>query len=82
MLTSKQIKHIVREFELTPGYIHTSSGPLSRAQFEQIFEDTLDIDILEPEFAVLGNSVAKRFKYFLQTATDDQVDQILQTLRD
>ena len=77
-LTSKQVRILLKEFSTKPGYILN----LTRAQFEELF-DVLetDIDILSDSYATHGDSVAKRFRAFLETASDEDVQIILSELR-
>ena len=77
-LSSKQIRLILKELSPTPGYIlnHT------RVSFETLFDELEpEVDIMGPDFEVHGNSVAKRFKAFLELASDEHVDIILTSLR-
>lgn len=60
------------EFCPQPGYVLK----LSRAQFEVLVEDILDIDI-----STMQESNGNRLKYLLQTCTDEQVEQLITALR-
>lgn len=71
-LTNKQIRDLMKEFSPSPGYILN----LTRTQFEELVEDTIDIDISEqPE------SNGKRFKQLLKSCTDEQVTKLITALR-
>ena len=70
--TNKQIRDLLKEFSPTPGYVLK----LTRAQFEELVEDAIDIDISEqPE------SNGKRLKNLLKSITDDQVGALVGALR-
>ena len=71
-LTNKQIRELINEFSPTPGYVLK----LSRAQFEELVEDTIDVDIADME-----ESNGKRLKHLLKTISDEQVDQLVAALR-
>lgn len=71
-LTNKQIRQFLAEFSPEHGYILN----LSRKEFNQLIEDTLDIDIWED---IASN--AKRFEALLKSITDEQVDQLIIALR-
>lgn len=71
-LTNKQIRELVNEFSPTPGYVLK----LSRVQFEELVEDSIDVDISEIE-----ESNGKRLKHLLKTITDEQVEQLVAALR-
>ena len=71
-LTNKQIRELMEEFSPSPGYVLN----LTRAQFEELVEDALDIDVSEnPE------SNGRRLKALLKSCTDEQVDALLTALR-
>lgn len=71
-LTNKQIRELINEFSPSPGYVLQ----LSRAQFEELVEDTIDMDISEqPE------SNGKRLKSLLKSITDEQVTELVAALR-
>ena len=71
-LTNKQIRELMSEFSPSPGYVLK----LSRNQFEELVEDTIDLDISEqPE------SNGNRLKSLLKSCTDDQVDSLIAALR-
>lgn len=54
----------------------------TRNQFIELFDELeTDIDIMDSSFAIYGDSVAKRFKAFLELASDEDVQQILDTIR-
>lgn len=71
-LTNKQIRELINEFSPTPGYVLK----LSRVQFEELVEDTIDVDISDME-----ESNGKRLKHLLKTISDEQVDQLIEALR-
>lgn len=60
------------ELSPKPGYIKT----LSRVQFEDLVEDTIDIDISEQT-----ESNANRLKHLLKTCTPEQCDSLLAAIR-
>ena len=72
-LTSKQIRELLHEFSpKADGYVLG----LTRAKFEELVEDTLDIDVSEnPE------SNGRRLKALLKSCTDEQIDALLTALR-
>ena len=72
-MTKKEIRTILTEFQgKSPGYILN----LSRRQFEELVEDTLDIDISEQT-----ESNANRFKQLLTAHSADEVEDLLTALR-
>ena len=72
-MTKKEIRTILTEFQgKSPGYILN----LSRKQFEELVEDTLDIDISEQT-----ESNANRFKQLLTAHSADEVEDLLTALR-
>ena len=72
-LTSKQIKELMLEFSpKSDGYVLK----LTRAQFENLVEESTDIDISDNE-----ESNGKRLKSLLKTCTDEQVSALLTALR-
>lgn len=72
-MTKKEIRAILTEFQgKSPGYILN----LSRRQFEELVEDTLDIDISEQT-----ESNANRFKALLTAHSADEVEDLLVALR-
>lgn len=72
-MTKKEIRTILTEFQgKSPGYILN----LSRRQFEELVEDTLDIDISEQT-----ESNANRFKQLLTAHSADGVEDLLTALR-
>lgn len=60
------------EFSPSPGYVLK----LSRKQFEELVEDTIDLDISEQH-----ESNGNRLKSLLKSCTDDQVDSLITALR-
>ena len=60
------------EFSPSPGYVLK----LSRKQFEELVEDTIDQDISEME-----GSNGNRLKQLLKLGTDDQVNSLITALR-
>ena len=60
------------EFSPSPGYVLK----LSRKQFEELVEDTIDQDISEME-----GSNGNRLKQLLKLGTDDQVNSLIAALR-
>ena len=72
-MTKKEIRTILTEFQgKSPGYILN----LSRRQFEELVENTLDIDISEQT-----ESNANRFKQLLTAHSADEVEDLLTALR-
>ena len=71
-LTNKQIRNFMAEFSPSPGYVLK----LSRKQFEELVEDTIDLDISEQH-----ESNGNRLKSLLKSCTDDQVDSLITALR-
>lgn len=71
-LTNKQIRLLMKELSPNPGYVLK----LTRAQFEELVEDTIDIDISEQ-----SESNGKRFKQLLKSCTDEQVIKLIDALR-
>lgn len=76
-LFNKQVRITLKEFVTKPGYILD----LTRADFTAMFDELgTDIDIMDEVHGKLGNSVAKRFEYFLLTGTDADIDVIVTKL--
>lgn len=71
-LSNKQIRELLTEFSPSPGYVLN----LSRIQFEELVEDTTDIDISEST-----ESNGKRFKSLLKSCSDEQVEALVVALR-
>ena len=71
-MDNKDIRKLLAEFSFKPGYILN----LSRRQFEELVEDTLDIDISEQT-----ESNANRFKALLTAHSADEVEDLLTALR-
>lgn len=71
-MNNKDIRKLLAEFSYKPGYILN----LSRRQFEELVEDTLDIDISEQT-----ESNANRFKALLTAHSADEVEDLLTALR-
>ena len=71
-MNNKDIRKLLAEFSNKPGYILN----LSRRQFEELVEDTLDIDISEQT-----ESNANRFKQLLTAHSADEVEDLLTALR-
>ena len=71
-LTNKQIRELMNEFSPSPGFILN----LTRTQFEELVEDTIDLDISETE-----GSNGKRLKSLLKTCTDEQANSLITALR-
>ena len=72
-MTPKQRRDLIKEFCPQPGYVLN----LSRKQFEELVEDTLDVDISEVE-----GSNGKRFEQILKASSDDQVTRLIAALRE
>ena len=71
-LTNKQIRELMSEFSPSPGYVLK----LSRKQFEELVEDTIDVGISEqPE------SNGNRLKSLFKSCTDNQVYSLVIALR-
>ena len=60
------------EFCSEPGYVLN----LTRAQFEDLVDDTIDVDISD-----ISESNGKRLKHLLKTCTDEQVEALVVALR-
>ena len=72
-LTNKQIRELMNEFSpKSDGYVLK----LTRAQFENLVEESTDIDISDTE-----ESNGKRLKSLLKTCTDEQVSSLITALR-
>ena len=71
-MNNKDIRKLLAEFSTKPGHILN----LSRRQFEELVEDTLDIDISEQT-----ESNANRFKQLLIAHSADEVEDLLTALR-
>ena len=71
-MNNKDIRKLLAEFSFKPGYILN----LSRRQFEELVEDTLDIDISKQT-----ESNANRFKALLTAHSADEVEDLLTALR-
>ena len=71
-MNNKDIRKLLAEFSFKPGYILN----LSRRQFEELVEDTLDIDISQQT-----ESNANRFKALLTAHSADEVEDLLTALR-
>lgn len=72
-LSSKQRRELIKEFCPFPGYVLK----LSRNEFEELVEDTLDVDISEVE-----GSNGKRFEQLLKSSSDDQITRLIAALRE
>jgi len=72
-MTNKQIRELLKELSPKPGYILD----LTRAQFEELVEDVLDIDISEqPE------SNANRLKTLLKNLNDEQSALLINAIKE
>ena len=71
-LTSKDKRNLIKEFSPSPGFVLK----LSRKQFEELVEDTIDVDI-SPN----GASNGARFKELLDKCTDEQITKLVTALR-
>lgn len=71
-LTNKQIRELMSEFSPNPGFVLK----LSRKQFEELVEDTIDLDISEQ-----SESNGNRLKSLLKSCNDEQVDSLIAALR-
>ena len=71
-LTNKQIRELMNEFSSSPGFVLN----LSRTKFEELVEDTIDLDISETE-----GSNGNRLKSLLKFCNDEQVDSLIAALR-
>lgn len=74
-MTSKQIRKVMEKYSPKPGYILD----LTRNQFEELFEDMLDIEVFD---TYEGPSVGKTFKSFLKEASDTDIQLILNALNE
>jgi len=84
MLTKKQIRLLVKSLSPSPGYITdpTTNKPFTRASFEELFDQLEpEVNIMDDLHGILGNSVAKRLEYFLQSASEEHIELILTELR-
>lgn len=71
-LTSKDKRNLIKEFSPIPGFVLK----LSRKQFEELVDDTIDVDISQN-----GASNGARFKELLETCSDEQVAKLVAALR-
>ena len=71
-LTNKQIRELMSEFSPNPGFVLN----LTRTQFEDLVEDTIDLDISQQ-----SESNGNRLKSLLKSCTDEQVDSLIAALR-
>ena len=71
-LTSKEKRNLIKEFSPSPGFVLK----LSRKQFEELVDDTIDVD-LSPN----GASNGARFKELLDKCTDEQITKLVTALR-
>ena len=72
-LTPKQIRELLHEFSpKADGYVLG----LTRAKFEELVEDAIDIDVSEN-----SESNGKRLKTLLKSCTDEQVNALVSALR-
>ena len=71
-LTSKEKRSLIKEFSPSPGFVLK----LSRKQFEELVDDTINIDISNN-----GASNGNRFKGLLETCSDEQVAKLVAALR-
>ena len=71
-LTSKDKRNLIKEFSPSPGFVLK----LSRKQFEELVDDTIDVDI-SPN----GASNGARFKELLNKCTDEQITKLVTALR-
>lgn len=72
-MKNKQIREVLAELSPKPGYVLD----FTRATFEELVEDVLDIDISEqPE------SNANRLKALLKTLTDEQCNQLITAIKE
>jgi len=72
-LASREIRRYLLEFCPTPGYVLK----LTRKKFEELVEDTIDVDISEQT-----ESNGNRLKLLLKSSTDEQVTDLVNTLRE
>lgn len=71
-LTNKQIRELMSEFSPNPGFILK----LSRKQFEELVEDTIDLDISQQ-----SESNGNRLKFLFKFCNDEQVNSLIAALR-
>ena len=71
-LTSKEKRSLIKEFSPSPGFVLK----LSRKQFKELVDDTIDVDI-SPN----GASNGARFKELLDKCTDEQITKLVTALR-
>ena len=71
-LTSKEKRNLIKELSPSPGFVLK----LSRKQFEELVDDTIDVD-LSPN----GASNGARFKELLDKCTDEQITKLVTALR-
>ena len=67
-LTSKEKRELIKEFSPIPGFVLK----LSRKQFEDLVDDTIDIDV-----SANGASNGARFKGLLETCSNEQVAKLV-----
>ena len=71
-LTPKDKRNLIKEFSPIPGFVLK----LSRKQFEELVDDTIDMDISSN-----GASNGNRLKWLLDHCTDEQIANLLAALR-
>lgn len=71
-LTSKDKRNLIKEFSPSPGFVLK----LSRKQFEELVDDTINIDL-----STNGTSNGARFKELLDNCTDEEIAALLAALR-
>lgn len=71
-LTNKQIRELMSEFSPNPGFVLK----LSRKQFEELVEDTIDLDISQQ-----SESNGNRLKFLFKFCNDEQVNSLIAALR-
>lgn len=71
-LTNKQIRELMSEFSPNHGFVLN----LTRTQFEELVEDTIDLDISQQ-----SESNGNRLKFLFKFCNDEQVDSLIAALR-
>ena len=71
-LTSKDKRNLIKEFSPSPGFVLK----LSRKQFEELVDDTINIDL-----STNGASNGARIKELIDNCTDEEITALLAALR-
>ena len=76
-LKRREVKQLLIEFKATQGFFLD----LTNNEFEELFENTLDIEIYDDKYSLRGNSKANRFQEFLRLESDELINKLLEQLR-